>query len=303
MTHTTKKHHGVVVPMISPVDTRGAVDEAGVRRVVDHLVDGGVDGFMVLGTNGEGPSLAASQRRRLVEVAAEQAGGRVRVYVGVGGTSVEETVALGQAALETGADGVVAHLPPYFPLAPEEMVAFYLLLADRIDGPLFVYNMPPTTHMSIPVEALEELSGHPQILGVKDSEKDQARLETVIDRFRDRPDFSVFVGPAVLATHTLAHGADGVVPGSGNLVPGLWRDLYAAARAGRKEEAQGLQERADLIAQAHQRGRTLGQGIAALKSGMALAGLCGPSALPPLRTLAEDERAALRGKLSSLGVV
>ena len=79
---------------------------------------------------------------------------------------------------------MVAHLPPYFPLSPVEMVTFYRHLAERIDGPLFIYNMPPTTHMSIPIECLEELSDDPRIVGLKDSEKDLDRLKTVLDTFR-----------------------------------------------------------------------------------------------------------------------
>jgi 4-hydroxy-tetrahydrodipicolinate synthase len=296
-------HQGIVVPMISPVTAGGELDENGVRKVVDHLAEGGVDGFMVLGTNGEGPSFSLPLRQRMVEIGVEQAGGRLRVYVGIGGTCVSESIAFGRGALERGADGLVAHLPPYFPLAPAEMVAFYRHLADRIDGPLFVYNMPPTTHMSIPVESLEELSAHPRILGVKDSENDLDRLKRVIDTFRGHPDFAVFVGPAVLGAEVLAYGADGVVPSSGNVVPQLWHRLYAAARGGEGDEARELQEQLNRIARAYQRGRTLGQAIAALKACMAAKGLCGPGVLPPLRTLDEEEQRGLGEEIATLGVV
>jgi 4-hydroxy-tetrahydrodipicolinate synthase len=183
------------------------------------------------------------------------------------------------------------------------MVAFYRHLAERIDGPLFAYNMPPTTHMSIPIESLEELSAHPHILGVKDSENDIDRLKKVIDTFRGRPDFVVFVGPAVLASQVLAHGAAGVVPSSGNLVPELWGRLHAAVQDGQTEEVRKLQETVDNIARAYQRGRTLGQGIAALKASMALRGLCGPGVLPPLRPMDEEVQRGLREELVALGVV
>ena len=289
--------------MVSPVTAEGDVDEKGVRQVVDHLAEGGVDGFMALGTNGEGPSFSLSQRQRLVEIAVEQAGGRLRVYAGIGATSVSESIVLGRYSLERGVDAVVAHLPPYFPLAPAEMVAFYERLAESIDGPLFIYNMPPTTHMSIPVESLEALSENPRIVGVKDSENDRERLEKVIDTFRGRSDFAVFVGPAVLGAEMLSHGAAGVVPGSGNLVPRLWQRLYAAARAGQAEEARELQERLNRVGRAYQGGRTIGQGIAALKAAMAAEGLCRPAVLPPLRPLGEEEQRRLREELAPLGVL
>jgi 4-hydroxy-tetrahydrodipicolinate synthase len=298
-----KEHRGIVVPMISPVTAERDLDEKGVRRVVDHLAEGGVDGIMLLGTNGEGPSFSPSQRQRMVEVGVEQAGGRVRVYVGIGGTCVSESIAFGRDALARGADALVAHLPPYFPLAPGEMVAFYRHLAEEIDGPLFIYNMPPTTHMSIPIECLEELSAHPRILGVKDSERDLDRLKRVIDSFRGNADFVVFVGPAVLASAVLSHGADGVVPSSGNLVPELWHRLDRAIRAGESDEASQLQETLDRVAAVYMKGRSVGQSIAALKACMAAKGLCGPGPLPPLRTLDEEEQRDLGEELATLGVV
>ncbi len=298
-----KEHQGIVVPMISPVTADGDLDEAGVRRVVDHLAEGCVDGLMMLGTTGEGPSFSLPQRQRLVAIGVEQARGRVRVYAGIGGTCISESIALAQDALGRGAAAVVAHLPPYFPLDPGEMVAFYRHLAERIEGSLFVYNMPPTTHMSIPIESLRELSEHPRIAGVKDSENGLDRLKEVIDTFRGRPDFAVFVGPAVHAAAVLAHGADGVVPSSGNLVPELWHRLYTATRTGQGEEVRPIQEQLDRVARAYQRGRTLGQGIAALKASLAAKGLCGPGVLPPLRSLGEDEHAELREELIALGVV
>lgn len=297
---TQLEPRGIVVPMISPVTAERDLDEKGVRDVVDHLVEGDVDGILALGTNGEGPSLAPSQRQRLVDLAVEQAGGRVGVYAGIGGTCVSESIEFGQSCLERGADAVVAHLPPYFPVVPEEMVAFYRHIADRIDGPLFLYNMPPTTHMSIPIESIEELSEHPHIIGVKDSEKDLERLKGLIDTFRGRSGFSVFIGCAPHGAETLAYGADGLVPSSGNLVPRLWRRLDAATAAGDAGQAGELQQQLNRIAGAYQRERTLGQGIAALKAGMASRGLCGPTVLPPLRTLPEDERRLLGEQLAAL---
>jgi 4-hydroxy-tetrahydrodipicolinate synthase len=183
------------------------------------------------------------------------------------------------------------------------MVAYYRLLADRLEGPLVLYNMPPTTHMSIPLDALEQLSEHPSIVAVKDSENDLARLHRVIAAFRGRSDFVVFVGPSVHAAETLAAGADGVVPSSGNLAPDLWRRLYDEARAERRSEADALQKQLNAIARVYQDGRTLGQMLAGLKAALEAKGLCGPGVLPPLRTLEAAERWRIRDELGSLGLV
>lgn len=296
-------HRGVVVPMVSPATPSGDLDEAAAHRLIDWLVEGGVDGVFVLGTTGEAASLPMRVRRQLARLAAERVAGRCLVYAGIGSNCLEESIAAGREYLAQGADAVVAHLPAYFPLAPAEMVQYYRMLADRLEGPLVIYNMPPTTHMSIPLDALEELSGHPNIVGLKDSENDLGRLENVLAAFRGRSDFAVFVGPSVHAVETLAAGADGVVPSSGNLVPDLWRRLYGHTRAERRAEATTLQQQLNAIAHVYQAGRSLGQSMAGLKAALEAKGLCGPTVLPPLRTLEAAERARIRNELASLGLV
>lgn len=295
-------HRGVVVPMVSPATPSGDLDEAAAHRLIDWLVEGGVDGVFVLGTTGEAASLPMRVRRPLARLAVERVAGRCLVYAGIGSNCLEESIAAGREYLAQGADAVVAHLPAYFPLAPAEMVQYYRMLADRLEGPLVIYNMPPTTHMSIPLDALEELSGHPNIVGLKDSENDLGRLENVLAAFRGRSDFAVFVGPSVHAVETLAAGADGVVPSSGNLVPDLWRRLYGHTRAERRAEAATLQQQLNAIAHVYQAGRSLGQSMAGLKAALEAKGLCGPTVLPPLRTLEAAERARIRNELASLGL-
>jgi 4-hydroxy-tetrahydrodipicolinate synthase len=289
--------------MVSPATPSGDLDEAAAHRLIDWLVEGGVDGVFVLGTTGEAASLPMRARRQLARLAAERVAGRCLVYAGIGGNCLEESIAAGRECLAQGADAVVAHLPAYFPLAPAEMVQYYRMLADRLEGPLVIYNMPPTTHMSIPLDALEELSGHPNIVGLKDSENDLGRLKNVLAAFRSRSDFAVFIGPSVHAVETLAAGADGVVPSSGNLVPDLWRRLYGHARAERQAEAATLQQRLNAIAHVYQAARSLGQSMAGLKVALEAKGLCGPTVLPPLRTLEAAERARIRNELASLGLL
>jgi dihydrodipicolinate synthase/N-acetylneuraminate lyase len=296
-------HRGVVVPMVSPATPSGDLDEAAAHRLIDWLVEGGVDGVFVLGTTGEAASLPMRVRRQLARLAAERVAGRCLVYAGIGSNCLGESIAAGREYLAQGADAVVAHLPAYFPLAPAEMVQYYRMLADRLEGPLVIYNMPPTTHMSIPLDALEELSGHPNIVGLKDSENDLGRLKNVLAAFRGRSDFAVFVGPSVHAAETLAAGADGVVPSSGNLVPDLWRRLYGHTRAERRAEATTLQQQLNAIAHVYQAGRSLGQSMAGLKAALEAKGLCGPTVLPPLCTLEAAERARIRNELASLGLV
>lgn len=291
---------GVVVPMITPVTPAGTLDEPSARRVIDWLIAGGVDGIFVLGTTGEGASVPHDLRARLVALAVEQAAGRCRLYAGISSNCVAESIAAGRDYLARGVDALVAHLPAYFALNGAEMVAYYRRLADALDGPLVVYNMPLTTHMSMPLDALQEVAEHPRIVGVKDSENDPTRLAGVVAAFRDRSDFAVLIGPSSLAVQTLQCGADGVVPSSGNLAPHLWSELVAHARAGRWPEALALQSRLDALTHVYQNGRSLAQSMAALKAAMAARRLCGPAVLPPLATCGDAEQAHVAEELASL---
>ena len=294
---TEKRHAEFVQRMV-----RRGYTERQVRRLVDWLVEGGVGGVFVLGTTGEAASLPERARRELARLAIERVAGRCLVYAGIGSNCLEESVAAGREYLALGAHAVVAHLPAYFPLAPAEMVEYYRLLADRLEGPLVIYNMPPTTHMSIPLDALDELSRHPNVVALKDSENDLGRLKNVIAAFRGRPDFAVFIGPSVHAAETLAAGADGVVPSSGNLAPHLWRRLYDHVRAERRSEAAAVQQQLNAIGHVYQAGRSLGQMMAGLKAALEARGLCGPTVLPPLRTLEPAERGRIRDELESLAL-
>lgn len=296
---THSKHRGVIVPMVTPVLADGSVDVAGTERLVNHLASAGM-GIFVLGTTGEATSLAPAQRRQVLEIALRAAAGRTLVYAGIGSNCAEESIAWARDYLALGAHAVVAHLPGYYLLDGEEMYSYIKYIADAIGRSLVIYNMPQTTRMSIPVEVLVRLAEHPAIIGVKDSENSPGRLEQTAAALCGREDFSVFMGVAVLSSKALRAGFDGLVPSSGNIEPRLWASLMAAADAGRWEEVEALQKRADAIAQVFQRGRSLAQSLGALKCCLDSLGLCSPAVLPPLRPTEDAVRASIAGELAPL---
>ncbi len=284
---------GVVVPMVTPVTRNGQLDEPAVRRVIVHLIDGGVHGIFVLGTTGEAASVPSDDRDRLVEILVEEARGRVATYAGIADNCVANSVVLGRRFLSTGVDAVVAHLPYYYALTPEEQYAHFVTLADAIDGPLMLYNIPSTTHMSISAEVVTRLAAHSHIIGLKDSDNSADRLRAVMDAVGGREDFCVLVGAAVLSSRGLALGATGMVPSSGNLVPRACRAVFDAAVRGDAAAAVAWQETIDAVAALYNRGRTLGGSLAALKAAMAGLSLCGPDVLPPLLPLGGKEADAV----------
>ena len=290
----TKPYHGVVVPMVTPITSQGDLDEPAVRRVIDHLIEGGVSGIFVLGTTGEAASVPRTMRSRLVAIAVEHVGARAMTYAGIGDNCLAHSVDAAEQYFRLGIDAVVAHLPSYYALSPEEQSEYYAALVERIPGPLMLYNIPSTTHMSIPIKVVEKLSHHPRVVGLKDSENDVARLEAVMETLGGKSDFAIFVGVTALSARALSLGADGMVPSTGHLVPELCHRLYESGVQGDGTTAEEYQWQVDQVADIYRRNRPLGQSLAALKAAMGALGLCGPDVLPPLRPLDVAEQEAVR---------
>lgn len=274
--------------MVTPVTDEGQLDTEAVKRIILFFADNKVSPLL-MGTTGEGNSVSQADARLLVETAVKAAEGRITVYAGLTGTCVSEQMAQLEAFCEAGADVIVATLPSYYALTPEQMEAYYKLLANYSKRPVMLYNILATTHMTIPVEVVKRLAEHPNIVGLKDSERDLDRMAECIAFAREREDFSYFCGWAAQSAHSLALGGDGIVPSTGNYVPDMFAHLYNAAVAGDKETALRLQEETNEIAKIYQAGRTLGQSLAALKVMMQTKDLCGPAMLAPLTPLSAEE--------------
>ena len=282
------KYKGVVVPMVTPVTASGDIDVVAVERIIKSFADAGIHA-LVMGTTGEGNSVAPDQAEILIETAAGAAEKRITVYAGLSGCSTRQHIAVANRFHQLGADVIVPTLPGYYALTDEQMYQYYKTVADHVTAPVMLYNIKATTHMSIPVEVVRRLSVHPNIVGMKDSERDLDRMNACLELALSGDSFTYFVGWAAQSAHALALGADGIVPSTGNFVPQMFRDLYDAAVSGNPEEAKRLQDETDAIAKIYQADRTLGQSLAALKVMMGTKGLCGPDMLSPLTRLADAE--------------
>jgi 4-hydroxy-tetrahydrodipicolinate synthase len=229
------------------------------------------------------------------------------IYAGLTGNCFSEQLAQAEAYVRAGADVIVATLPTYYALTPEQMENYYHRLADHLASstkpqsleaspttvPLMLYNILATTHMSIPVEVIRRLADHPNIVGLKDSERDLERMAQCIEIARGREDFCYFCGWAAQSAHSLELGGDGIVPSTGNYVPEMFRHLYEAAVSGDMDTANRLQDETNEMAKIYQKDRTLGQSLAALKVRMQTKGLCGPDMLMTLTRLSTHEERAI----------
>ena len=297
---TTPRHDGVIVPMLTPFTDGGGLDEGAAERLVDRLAAHGLHVF-VLGTTGEGASVPAADRRRLVEIARRTARARVRVYAGISANALTESVAAGREYLQAGVDAVVAHPPWFFPLAPAEIEAWFARLVRELRGPFLLYNIPQVTRHSVPVEVVARLAEQPGVVGFKDSENTPGRMDAVLAALGGRPDFSLLMGTGSLSVEALRRGYHGLVPSMANVAPAPWRRLYEGARREPAPEADALQQRMIALAGVLQRGRSLGQSLAAMKAALHLQGVCAPAMLPPLQALEPAAIAALGGELAALG--
>jgi dihydrodipicolinate synthase/N-acetylneuraminate lyase len=294
------KHRGVIVPIVTPVTPAGDLDEKAHDKLIDFMLAGGVEGVFVFGTTGEGASVPRGWRIGLVERAVARVRGRSLVYAGVGDNCLADSVAAANQYLRAGADAVVAHPPVYFPLQARELLVYFRSLLDRVQGPVILYNIPATTHVSIPLDVVAQLHGHSNFAGIKDSENDTKRLEELLARFGAAPDFSILVGVGALMAKGLRLGAEGIVPSVGNLIPAVCAALCASAARGDWTDAEHQAERMMAVTGLYAQNRTLTQSLPVLKAALSSRGLCGPDVLPPLLPLAGPELEAVRSEMARL---
>ena len=296
------KFRGVVVPMVTPVTQDGRLDVKAVERIIDFFAKAGVSPLL-MGTTGEGNSVSQADGQLLVETAVKantQSPNPIIIYAGLTGNCFEEQVRQAEVYTALGADVIVATLPTYYALTEEQMYEYYKTLADCITGPLMLYNILATTHMSIPVDVVRRLADHPNIVGLKDSERDLERMARCIEIAKGRDDFAYFCGWAAQSAHSLELGGNGIVPSTGNYVPERFRQLFDAAMQGDWATANRLQDETNEIAKIYQKDRTLGQSLTALKVMMQTKGLCEPWMLMPLTRLSAEEEQAIASQVADL---
>jgi dihydrodipicolinate synthase/N-acetylneuraminate lyase len=294
-----KRFHGIVVPMVTPATNNGHVDADSTVRLIESIVAAKTFLFL-FGTSGEASSISKEEKIRTASIACPQFTERTDVYMGISSNCFEESVDLAKAFADLGAHVAVATLPSYLSLNPDQMLKYFEHLADSIPLPLIIYNIPVTTHMSIPLDVVEALSHHPNIVGLKDSERDLERLKSAATQYKDRTDFSHLTGWAPQAVNALQWGSDGLVPVTANLVPHLYLELYNAVIENDLETANRLLEKTNEISKLYQGNRSLGDSLAACKALLNNSGLCGTGMFPPLSAITEEDQERLNNQWAGI---
>jgi dihydrodipicolinate synthase/N-acetylneuraminate lyase len=275
-------YRGVVVPMVSPFTPISRIDWAAVERIVAYLLGHGVAGIFPLGTTGESASIHPREKVLLVENTMRSVAGRAMVYAGISGNCFRESVEFAQTYKKLGVDAAVAHVCSYYPLSDVEIEEYFLRLADEIPLPLVLYNIPATTHHSISLDSIDRLKAHPNIVALKDSAGDAQRLTELLKRTGGREGFPVLIGNSSLFTLGLKLGGTGLVPSGAHLAAELYQFMYTAAMEEQWNIVEQMQQETDIICARYIKGRSLGQGLAALKALLEERGICGRTMLPPL---------------------
>lgn len=280
---------GIIPPMVTPLLSDNlSLDLEGVQHLVEHLVSGGVHGIFILGTTGESTSLCYKTREQLIIESCKAVNGRVPVFVGITDTSIEESVHLALIAKNAGAAAVVAAPPYYYGLGQEELYKYYWSLADQVNLPLFLYNMPSHTKINIDVKTVVRLSEHANIIGLKDSSANAVYFQSLC--YLLKTNFSLLVGPEEITAETVLMGGNGGVNGGANLFPKLYVALYNAALA--KDFAR-IEELQDLVMEISTRIYTVGSYgssyLKGLKGALSALGIVNGNIAPPFTTFDEKE--------------
>jgi 4-hydroxy-tetrahydrodipicolinate synthase len=291
---------GIVPPMVTPLVDRDTLDVSGLECLIEHILDGGVHGLFILGTTGEAPSLSYALRRELIERTCQQVGGRLPVLVGITDTAFMESLALGCSAAEAGADAVVLAAPYYFPAGQPELIEYVEHLAAELPLPVFLYNMPMMTKVIFEPSTLQRLLQNDRIAGVKDSSGDMAYFDRLLSIARQRPDWSVLIGPEHLLAEAVSRGGQGGVNGGANLCPRLFVDLYEAARANDAARVADLQEEVLKLGRIYEVGQHASAVIKGLKCALSLLGICDDFLAEPFQRFRNRERERVRELLDEL---
>lgn len=298
------RYQGIIPPMITPLSGRDTLDSAGLERLVERLIRGGVSGIFALGTTGEAPSLSYRLRRELIEQTCRLAAGRVPVLVGITDTSLVESAALAAHAATCGADAVVTSAPFYFPAGQPELREFIEELLPELELPLMLYNMPALTKTSFSAEVVEWALDQESIVGLKDSSGDLVYFRRMRRLAASRrPDWSFLVGPEELLAESVLLGGHGGINGGANLHPALYVALYEAARSGDLQLARDLSARVmDLSESIYRVGRHGSAIIKGLKCSLSILGVCDDFMAAPFHRFHPTERETIRARLHELGI-
>jgi 4-hydroxy-tetrahydrodipicolinate synthase len=264
-------------------------------RLCDDLIGAGVHGLTPLGSTGEFAYLNAGQRTSVVQATIEAARGRVPVVAGVASTSTADAVAQAKAYQKLGANGILAILEAYFPVADAQIEAYFRSIADAVDIPVVIYTNPQFQRSDLTLDVIARLAEHPRIGYIKDASTNTGRLLSIMNRCGDR--LRVFAASAHIPAAVMLIGGLGWMAGPACIIPRQSVELYNLCKAGRWDEAMALQRRLWRINEAFARFNL----AACIKAGLSIQGYDVGDPVPPQAALTAEQRKVVEAALREVG--
>jgi 4-hydroxy-tetrahydrodipicolinate synthase len=288
--------HGVFPYLVSPVGADGHIKTGVLGRLADDLVAAGVHGLTPLGSTGEFAYLNHEQRASVVRTTIEAAAGRVPVVAGVASTVTADAVAQAKLYAKLGADGILAILEAYFPLADAQVEAYFRAIADAVDVPLVLYTNPQFQRTDLSLDVIARLSEHPRIRYIKDASTNTGRLLSIANRCGT---LKVFSASAHIPAAVMLIGGVGWMAGPACVIPRQSVRLYQLCRAGQWTQAMDLQRELWRINEIFARFNL----AACIKAALELQGYEIGDPVPPQRPLGVDERRVVAAALSAVAAL
>ncbi len=292
MAKIQKAYSGIIVPVVTPFTDKEKIDIPALEKIIENLNNNDCE-TLLCGTTGETASMGQSFKTKIVATVVKKFS-QSRIFVAISDNCFKDAVTAANRYFDIGVEAVVVLLPGYYPLTTDLMLNYYENFVKAIQGKMFIYNIPATTHLSIPLNVIDKLSYHERIIGLKDSERDYDRLLKSIELWKTREDFSYFIGWGSQSFNGLWNGCDGIVPSTGNFNAFVYKEMYQAVRENDKEKGERDQNISMEIAKVYQKDKILSQSLPALKVMMNEAGLCGKKVLLPFTQLAENDDRSIR---------
>jgi 4-hydroxy-tetrahydrodipicolinate synthase len=290
---------GVIPALITPfTDDLKGINEEGLRENVSRLIEAGVHGVVPAGTTGESSTLSHAEHRRVIEVVVDEVNGRVPVIAGAGSNSTREALELSRYAEDVGADAILSVVPYYNRPPQEGLYLHFSRIAEAVDCPIILYNVPSRTGCSLDPETAAKLAEeYSNIVGVKEASGNLDLVQRFVEETPD--DFIVLSGVDELNLPILAVGGCGTVSVTANVAPELMVEMYEAWKRGDLERARELHYR---LLPLHRALFTETNPIP-VKAAAEMVGLSSSPPRPPLKEAREDTKELLRRVLKDLGLL
>lgn len=279
---------GIITPIVTPFhrDEDQSINYEATEKLIDHLIDHGVNGIFILGSNGEFHVVDENEKVEFSKKVIEIVNKRVPVFVGTGCCSTRETVRLSKKMEELGADALSVITPYFLKPTNANLYAHYKAVADSVNIPIVLYNIPKATGCPLDPELVDQLADIENIKAIKDSSGELERIQAYAD-IAKRKDFELLIGSDSKISYAYGLGATAAVAGTSNVIVDTLVSLDRALRAGESEKAEKLQKDIDVL-----RGvLKLGTVPSAMKRSVELAGIAevGPARMPVQELSKEDD--------------